>query len=397
MRGRLDLDTGQIGLKVMSTQVLPENSTRVPASRASHALDGCEVVDVTPERMAEWQAFETRGENTALMCSHVWTQNWLNHFGDLIPHQLAIGRLNGETIGMTLLTHGVGQFEGPLPIRTLHLGTAGEPDQDSVCVEYNRLLVNPVHRATYVDQLMRQVQNHERWEYLVMNGMAEDDAQAILKVSPTSDLRQVPSHYSDLDAFRESEAAGKEPWRMFGESTRTNLRRAFRDLGELTLDWSETAEQGLAYYEEMIGYHQSRWQAAGEPGVFSSSRFTEFHRDLITQLVPQGRAVVVRARQGERVLGILYVLIEANRMLYYQAGLPDHQSKLSLGCVTQYLTMLEGSRRGFRAFDFMAGDTLNKRVLSTHQNTLYWARWRRQSVKFLVLDGLRSLKNILAR
>ncbi|MDB5391483.1 MAG: hypothetical protein JWM11_7129, partial [Planctomycetaceae bacterium] len=373
----------------MTSHVLPAYATQVPANCASAKPEAFEVVDVTAARLSEWQALETRIQSTSLMCSHVWTRNWLKHYGDLVPQRIAVARQDGEIIGMTLLTNGVAQHDGPFPIRTLHFGTAGEPEQDSVCVEYNRLLVDAPHRAAFIDQLMRHVRDHERWECLMLNGMSEDDAQAILAHSPTSDVQMIPSHFSDLQAFRESEMAGKEPWRMFGKATRANLRRAFRDLGELTLDWSETSEQALAFYEELIGYHQNRWQAAGKPGVFSSTRFTEFHRDLISELVPQRRAVLVRARQGEKVLGILHVLIEGGRLLCYQAGLPDHQSKLSLGCVTQYLTMLEGSRRGYAAFDYMAGDTLYKRVMSTHQNTLYWARWRRQSLKFLVLDGMR--------
>jgi CelD/BcsL family acetyltransferase involved in cellulose biosynthesis len=379
----------------MNSPALPSPGTTTATGSNSALSDTFEVSEITRSHLLEWQSLESRIQSSSLMCSYDWTQNWLKHYGDMVPHRIAIVRRSGVAIGMTLLTTGVDQKEGPLPIRTLHFGTAGEPEQDSVCVEYNRLLVEPQNRIVFVNQLMDHIENHERWECLVLDGMAEADAQAILSRSPTADVETVPSHFSDLQAFRDSEAAGKEPWRMFGESTKTNLRRAFRDLGEVTLDWSETAEQALMYYEEMIGYHQARWQAAGKPGVFSSARFTEFHRDLITELVPQRRAVLVRARQGDKVLGILYVLIEANRLLYYQAGLPDHQSKLSLGCVTQYLTMLEGSRRGYAAFDFMAGDTLNKRVLSTHQNTLYWARWKRQSVKFMVLNGLRSLKNML--
>lgn len=381
----------------MSTDVLPDLASS-PLSDSSVCTSGVlEVVPVSAAGMNAWQALEGRLQHPCLMHSYTWTHYWLKHYGDLVPSRIAIGKQNGEIIGMTLLTAGVSQTDGPFPIQTLHFGTAGEPELDSVCVEYNRLLVSPEHRTTYVELLMNHVRDHERWECLKIDGMVADDANAIFRHTPAHETREVPCHFADLNAFRESEKSNKEPWRLFGESTKTNLRRAFRDLGELTVDWATTPDQALPFYEEMIAYHQERWKAAGEPGVFSSFRFTELHRDLIAELVPQGRAVLVRARQGDKVLGILYVLIEQNRLLYYQAGLPDHKSKLSLGCVTQYLTMLEGSRRGYEAFDFMAGDTLNKRVLSTDKNLVYWATWRRPSVKFRVLDGLRSLKSLLGR
>ena len=103
---------------------------------------------------------------------------------------------------------------------------------------------------------------------------------------------------------------------------------------------------------------------------------------------------MVRVRQENRVLGILYLLIEQNRLWYYQGGLPEHKSKHSLGNVTQYLVMLEGARRGYDAFDFLAGDDQYKRVLSTHHNVVYWMNWRRPSFKFRLLDGLRSLRKM---
>jgi CelD/BcsL family acetyltransferase involved in cellulose biosynthesis len=219
--------------------------------------------------------------------------------------------------------------------------------------------------------------------------MAAEEAYEFLEGETPTSVSEVPSYFCDLNLFR---SASSEPWRIFGNSTRTNLRRSLRDLGALEVDWADDPEMALALYDEMVGYHQTRWQAVGKPGVFSSDRFRRFHHDLIETLVPQQRAALIRVRQGTRVLGILYLLIEQNRLWYYQSGLPDYQSKLGLGNVTQYMAMLEGARRGYNAFDFLAGDGQHKRVLSTHHNVVYWIRWRRPSLKFRLLDGLRSLR-----
>ena len=352
-------------------------------------LDGVRIVGFSAEWMREWAALESRLESSYLTCSNAWTQTWIQHYGDLVPHRLAVATHANEIVGMCLITNGVKQYDGPFEIKTLHIGTAGEPEDESVCVEYNRLLVAPEFLPSFVRQLTKLIAEHESCECLVVDGMAAEEAREFLNGDPPTQTKEVPSYYCDLNLFRSATA---EPWRLFGESTRTNLRRALRDLGDLELDWANDSELALSLYDEMIGYHQARWNAAGKPGVFSSPRFTSFHRDLIKTLVPQNRAVLIRARQGDRVLGILYLLIEQNRLLYYQAGLPDHQSKHSLGNVTQYLTMLEGARRGYDAFDFMAGDAQYKRVLSTNQNSVFWIRWRRPSLKFRFLDGIRSLR-----
>ncbi|MDB5338177.1 MAG: hypothetical protein JWN70_3796 [Planctomycetaceae bacterium] len=372
--------------------LLPAVNSTLPAVHCSSAratLDSVRIVEFSLEWMREWAALEDRLQSPYLTCSYDWTQIWLKHYGDLVPHRLAVATYVDEIVGMCLITNGVRQYEGPFEIKTLHIGTAGEPESDSVCVEYNHLLCAPEFLPQFVQKLAQLIAKCEVCECLLVEGMAAGESYEFLDGETPTSVEEVPSYYCDLNLFRSAPA---EPWRLFGESTRNNLRRSLRDLGDLELDWADEPELALAFYEEMVGYHQARWKAAGRPGVFSSDRFRDFHRDLIASLVPQQRAVLVRARQGSRVLGILYLLIEQNRLWYYQGGLPEYRSKHSLGNVTQYLSMLEGARRGYDAFDFLAGDAQYKRVLSTHHNVVYWIRWRRPSLKFRLLDGLRSLR-----
>lgn len=354
--------------------------------------DGLHLVAGTPRWLQEWQALEERLESTHLSNSAAWTRIWIAHYGSLVPHHIAVFTQNDDIAGMCLLTEGVDQREGPFAVRTLHVGTAGEPESESICVEYNHLLTSPGHLSEFARQLMAVAERHGSAQSFVLDGMAAVEAQAFIGLKTPTDVDARPSYYCNLDLIR---TAPLEPWRLFGVSTRSNLRRSLRELGDIELDWADTVDQALTYYEEMIDYHCQRWNASGKPGVFSCARFSAFHRDLLAALIPCGRAVIVRARQGTRVLGILYLMIEDNRLLYYQSGLPEHTSKLSLGNVTQYLTMLEGARRGYDAFDFMAGEAQYKRVLSTHHNMLYWVKWRKPSVKLMVLDGLRTIKKYL--
>lgn len=363
--------------------------TAAACSPSRSTLDSVRIVAFSAEWMREWAALEDRLESPWLTCSHTWTQTWLSHYGDLVPHRIAVGTCAGQIVGMCLITNGVGQYEGPFEVQTVHVGTAGEPELESVCVEYNHLLVAPEFLPDFVEQLKRLIFSQEVYDVLELDGLAQVEAREFRDGEMPTEVEEIPSYYCDLNLFRTAPA---EPWRIFGESTRTNLRRSLRDLGDLQIDWAENAATALDFYEEMIAYHQARWTAAGKPGAFSSDRFRNFHHDLIAALVPQGKAVLTRVRQQDRVLGILYLLIEQNRLCYYQGGLPEHQSKQSLGIVTQYTTMLAGASRGYDAFDFLAGHDQYKRVLSTDHNLVYWIRWRRPSMKFRLLDGLRLLR-----
>jgi hypothetical protein len=87
-----------------------------------------------------WQEVERRVGTGGLTSSWAWTETWLRHYGDLVPHRFVVAD-RGAPCAIALVTEGVGRFRGPFPIRTVHLGTAGEPDGETVRVEYNRLLV----------------------------------------------------------------------------------------------------------------------------------------------------------------------------------------------------------------------------------------------------------------
>ena len=67
-------------------------------------------------------------------------ETWLRHFGD-VPHYFAFGLQDGQTIGAALITT-PRYKEGGLRIPSVFLGTAGEPWQERIHMQSNRLLVS---------------------------------------------------------------------------------------------------------------------------------------------------------------------------------------------------------------------------------------------------------------
>ena len=96
-----------------------------------------------------------------------------------------------------------------------------------------------------------------------------------------------------------------------------------------------------------------------------------------------------------RVVGISQMLIDDNRVLLYQAGWSAFAGSVSPGLVTDYLCLTESLRRGYDAYDFLAGDSSHKKRLTTHAHELVWAVWRRPRLKHAVLDALRVVKRLL--
>ena len=346
-----------------------------------------------PDVMKLWREAEARLSNQRLMCSSVWTETWLKHYGSLVPHRFAIARRGDLCCGVALLTSGVNQFDGPMPLRTWHLGTAGEPDADSVCIEYNSLLVRDEDRIDFTRQLVGWIDSQSDCDQAYFDGFASHDIAPLLADNPKAVVLRKPSPYFDLRAARE---ANVEPIELLGAPTRANLRRSLRKLGQPTGEWAASAERAEEMLHRMIERHQARWNALGEPGSYASRRFREFHFDLVHRLVPIGAMGMYRVTSPAGILGCAQIFIDDNRALLYQSGWSPQPGNVSPGLVVDYLCLAECQRRGLDQFDFMAGTSDYKRHLSTHAAELAWVTWRRPRLKFALLDNLRWIKRTLA-
>lgn len=366
------------------TNVLASPHEAIGASRASVSFRTS-----TDDRLAlaEWKALDQGLQNPYLSCSWDWVETWVQVYGRLLPHRYLIGRVGNETVGMALLVEGAFR-EGPFPVRTLHLGTAGEPVRDSVCVEYNRSLIATEHRRAFVAGLWQHIEDDQRWDRLHFDGLADDIASVVL-AGRVLELQRAPCHYFDLAAARRE---GCDVLTKLGTSTRRNIKQNQKQLGPLVLDWSETVAEADAIFSELIELHQARWTADGEHGCYASELFTRFHRTLIQRLVPQKKLILTRARCERQTLGCVQLFVEDNRLLFYQCGSARLDAKLSPGLMADYLSIQAGLERGYDAYDFLAGDTVHKRKLSTHAREVVWATYRRPRWRFRAAEVLRAIK-----
>ncbi len=344
--------------------------------------------------MRQWREVEAALSNRRLMCSSTWTETWLDHYGALVPHRFVIATRGGQPCGMALLTTGVGQHEGPFPLRTWHVGTAGEPDADSVCIEYNSLLVRDEDRIDFARQLVDWINSQSDCDQAHFDGFAADEIAHLLADNPQALVTRRPCRYFDLRAARE---ANVEPIELLGPRTRASLRKSMRRLGQPVGEWAASAERAEEMFHRMVERHQARWNAIGQPGSYASRRFREFHIDLVHRLVPIGAMGMYRVASPTGILGCTQVFIDDNRAVGYQSGWSQQSGDASPGLVITYLCMAECQRRGLDQFDFMAGESDYKRRLSTHATELAWVALRRPRWKFVVLDKLRQIKHALAR
>jgi hypothetical protein len=368
--------------------------SETPSTRASGAC-----ASATPLRLDFWDA-SRRGEalglwrqmdaalkNRSLAASFTWTDAWLNHYGRLVPHQFVIAWRGDEPVGLCLVT----ESTGPLGVRTRHVGTAGERDEDSVCIEQNAVLASAADRGEFVTALQLQVSRQSSVDAVAWEGFAPEELPRGATTSNAWSVVVKPTFYFDLRRAREE---GVDPVALLGLGTQQSIRRKFRDAGRVEVEWSETAAQAEAILAELISLHQTRWQAAGKPGSFASSVFCAFHREALERLLTEGRAAAVRVQSGGRTIGCTLLYIDENRALVYQGGWTLDGVWKSPGLIRDVCCLRECLRRGYDAYDFMAGESAHKRRLTTDQGRLVWATWKSASWKNRAVDRLRSMRRV---
>ncbi len=371
-------------MKLTSSDDSERNSEQFQVE-VRHSID-------TASIMKQWKQLENKLQPVPLMCSSEWTQKWLEAYGDVVPYRFLIGKKNEEIKGICLLTEGVGHKTGPFKIRSLHLGTAGERDSESVCVEYNDILVEPEFRSEFINEILGNIFEDSSWDEFCLDGFSEKSISDFLNSSDHFQKREVASYYYDF-----SKAGDEETISQFGYSTRKNLRKNFKKYGEIKTEWAETIEQAESIYADLIRLHQDRWTASGETGSYASTRFTEFHRDLIKLWTKEGKIGLLRVSDEEGVIGCVQLFVDRNRALVYQGGQVVEKSKRSPGVVTDYYCMEECRKRGLAAYDFLGGDSHHKQKLTTDSATLVWAKLRRPRLKYYITDVARKIRNSIPK
>lgn len=361
-----------------TTPVAPSVRDRI--QDADSGLVRIEVISAIEQAGEYWRQLETALGTDILAAGWDWTETWLHHFGDLAPHRFFVGFGPDGPCGIALIAQGVRSRRGPLRVRTLHLGTAGEQVGESVCVEYNRLLVLPQYREAFTRGLLDAIQKQRiGWDIFELNGFAPEDADPLAVMEPRFQLNRKICYVTDLAAVRER---GGDVTSALSKSVaakvRKNERRFTERFGPLTTEWIEDVARARSVFDELVGLHQARWKAAGHSGSFASSRFLAFHRSLIDRLLGTGRIVLFRVCAGDQVLGTFYGFVEQGVVYHYQWGLAHFEDNaLSPGFVVGVLCMQESMARGFDEVNWLAGDVRYKRDLATSSRELVWAEWQR--------------------
>lgn len=323
--------------------------------------------------LTQWRALAANASAIPCTASSNWTEAWLRHYGDCVQPRVAIGRRGGKAIAFWLVPRSRHRCHGPVPLRTAHLGTAGEPERESVFVEHNRPFVadglGEVDEAAFVEAVWNRL-GDDPVDRIDADGLPAEIADPLLAALATDDRStlEVERRASRWMRFTREEH-GCDLMAMLRRKTRSNYRRAAKRYSAVETTW-QTGPEASANFDILIRLHQVRWERVGEPGSFSGTRLRAFLGDLLNQ---RKAAVAVTTDQGEP-FGAAYLVSDAGRAVCLVVGFGDTARFESPGLVSLVPIMGEACSRGFDGFEFLAGDSLYKRMLTNESCELVWIK-----------------------
>jgi len=336
-----------------------------------------------------WRELEARAQPSYFQ-TWGWIENWLAFVPrDAAPQLATFTGADGVVEAACFLARRRVFRRHLLPTRTVFFNETGVPHIDAVCVEHNGLLRAQGTHLTLAALLALLPDCDE----LRLSALAPD---AFVDLGSGSGHRvrierEVASPFVDLAAVRAADGGYPS---LLGSSTRANLRRGQRRIGEHALEVAASVEQALEIYGELVALHTTSWRERGEPGAFADPWFERLHRRLITRRFASGEIQLVRLRAGTTTLGCGYHFVSSGRVLFYQSGLARHADPVvKPGYLLHAAAIEHAARAGHTIYDFLAGDAPYKRSLSTGAIRMTWACVQRELARFAVEDQLRRWKH----
>ncbi|HWE97970.1 MAG TPA: GNAT family N-acetyltransferase [Tepidisphaeraceae bacterium] len=355
----------------------------------------------------EWEELFARSPAASAPLRFRWLREWWRVYGTAYGDRgrglrIITVRRKDDLIGVLPLYEGVAK-KGPLAWRRLEFVSTGEAEFEETCPEALDLLYAPGEQASCLDAIRGVLDSDAvRWEELDLRDVSADSpllrwARDLEGDCRTSIEQRGACAIADISGGLEAYLA------RLSANSRQHSRRLLRGAQRAgaIMEVATTADEAAEYLEQLIRLHQKRWTQAGKPGCFAAPRFTEFHRALVLEGVPDGRVVLGRLAVGGKPLAVIYGFVTGRKFDFYQSGVlfdgpdsarPDPACTVaSPGIVAFLLLMARLAERGVEEFDFLKadGESSYKHRLATRHRPLCRLVATRRTPKQFALHGIR--------
>ncbi|CAK0756909.1 GNAT family N-acetyltransferase [Azospirillaceae bacterium] len=342
----------------------------------------------------EWRLLEAEADPSVFL-SWAWIGTHIDAFGP--PSFLARVIRGDKTVGLALLGRRVAGLIGWPRRPSLHLNETGDPGRDGVMIEYNGVLTrdDPIETA---DAVLRAVLSKDApfWRELHLGGVSCDWIEHCRRLGLTVRLQRQPqtAPFAALDC-----SGVDDPLVSLSRNTRQQLRRSlrwFERRGALAIRAAESADQAVAWLDDLEELHSASWRVRNKSGAFAAPDFSVFHRALIKRAFAEGVPDVLRVSAGTQVIGYLYNFVWREWAYSYQSGLRyEDDPDCRPGLVAHLLALRRYHAGGLRGYRFLAGNSRYKASFANGDDQLFWLVVHRSDWGHRLEDWGRRLRRAL--
>lgn len=328
-----------------------------------------------------WLELEKRIDDAGLLCSWDWIGTWLDVYEDTVDFWFIIAIHKEQPVGAVLLTKE--KFRKiPVPVKTFHIGTFGEPYKDQVHMINNSFLIINEFKMIFITSLITIIKQKFQWEEIVFDVMNQKDTEIINQVFQNTSLKfsteSIPCPVMDLELIRKND---KDILNSFSNEVRYSIRRSIKAFeSSLETEWAESPDKAEEILSELVTYYSKTWDKLGKRNVFSSRLYNTFQQKIIKQLLNKNSVILFRVRSSKYgTLGCLYLLIDNGSAIGYQLGFNDfdtisfdtiNKKRLRIGYIVHTLCMEACLLRGLKEYNFSTGIYTYKKDLTNTQTTV---------------------------
>jgi CelD/BcsL family acetyltransferase involved in cellulose biosynthesis len=320
-------------------------------------------------------------------------QAWLDIYGSSFEGHWLRWHDGEQPVGGCLLLKRTVWWQ-VVPQPTVFLNVAAETLPLSPWSEYNQALYLAGYEEATAQALARAA-SQLRWARLELWGYEENAfSRSFLGQLPCGSVQTRSEHAPFVDLT----ALGSQSYEAsLSSKTRSQIRRSRRMYeeahGPVFVEFASTAEEALAFLDQLGILHNAIWRSRGEEPSFEKKEFREFHQEVVKRLWPVAAVDLLRVRAKDRIIGYLFNFRRHGKVYCYQSGFAQEADKnLKPGLLTHASAISEYARQGMLEYDLLSGDSRYKRSLTKEYRTLFWSTAYRSSLYGRALWSARQIK-----
>ena len=346
--------------------------------------------------LEKWTGLFEHAGNACFFLSPAWMTAWLE--GAPASSNLHIIEAGEEEQPVLLGVIAYPYHRRPplIGMREAHLHETGNPDYDTIYIEYNEFLTARDGGADLQGAALAAVMKYfSGADSIIFRNVRAGFAAAIQETAlahswTAKKFNEQPVFVVDLGGMP---STGNAFLDSLSKSLRTKTRRAIRryeERGPLSFRIAESDAERDDAWRQMVELHDARWRALGKAGAFASRQLISFHQRL-QQIAPDA-CELFRVYAGEDTVGVLYNFLHGDRVMNYQSGFRfESDNQITPGYVCHTLACQHYLANGFQTYDLLAGDAEYKRRLGKQSETLFSIALERPSIRIKARNFLKGL------